>query len=136
LEPRADTTVLGYDADVDIGGKLMSVGSRLIQSAASKNLDAFFGALKAHIERNVDAATEHAEAGERPVEASPDTVSNGAHVTGVAQPPEAGQPAPPVFTHARPVPEHGATTRWRVWLIGAGSGVVGLLIGVLIGHAA
>src|ERR1700730_16387290 len=51
LEPRADATVLAYDADVEIGGKLMSVGSRLIQSAAGKNLDAFFGALKAHIEK-------------------------------------------------------------------------------------
>jgi hypothetical protein len=43
LEPEAETTVLAYDADVEIGGKLMSVGSRLIQSAAGKNLDACFG---------------------------------------------------------------------------------------------
>src|ERR1700732_843295 len=52
LEPRADATVLAYDADVEIGGKLMSVGSRLIQSAATKNLDSVFSALKAHIEQS------------------------------------------------------------------------------------
>jgi carbon monoxide dehydrogenase subunit G len=52
LEPQGEATVLVYDADVEIGGKLMSVGSRLIQSAAGKNLDAFFGALKAYIEEN------------------------------------------------------------------------------------
>jgi uncharacterized protein len=51
LDPQAGTTVLAYNADVEIGGKLMSVGSRLIQSAAGKNLDTFFGALKAHIEK-------------------------------------------------------------------------------------
>ncbi|TDY21344.1 hypothetical protein B0G81_1540 [Paraburkholderia sp. BL6665CI2N2] len=50
LEAQGNTTVLVYDADVEIGGKLMSVGSRLIQSAASKNLDEFFSALKAHVE--------------------------------------------------------------------------------------
>ena len=52
LEPQGEATVLVYDADVEIGGKLMSVVSRLIQSAAGKNLDAFFGALKAYIEEN------------------------------------------------------------------------------------
>jgi carbon monoxide dehydrogenase subunit G len=52
LEAQGEATALVYDADVEIGGKLMSVGSRLIQSAAGKNLDAFFGALKAYIEQN------------------------------------------------------------------------------------
>lgn len=52
LEAQGDATALVYDADVEIGGKLMSVGSRLIQSAAGKNLEAFFGALKAHMEQN------------------------------------------------------------------------------------
>jgi carbon monoxide dehydrogenase subunit G len=53
LEPQGDATSLVYDADVEIGGKLMSVGSRLIQSAAGKNLEAFFGALKAYFEQGV-----------------------------------------------------------------------------------
>jgi carbon monoxide dehydrogenase subunit G len=52
LEPQGEATALVYDADVEIGGKLMSVGSRLIQSAAGKNLEAFFGALKAYSEQN------------------------------------------------------------------------------------
>jgi uncharacterized protein len=53
LEPQGEATALVYDADVEIGGKLMSVGSRLIQSAAGKNLEAFFGALKAYFEQGV-----------------------------------------------------------------------------------
>jgi carbon monoxide dehydrogenase subunit G len=55
LEPQGNATVLAYDADVEIGGKLMSVGSRLIQSAAGKNLEAFFGALKGYIEQQMAA---------------------------------------------------------------------------------
>ena len=57
LEAQGDATALVYDADVEIGGKLMSVGSRLIQSAAGKNLEAFFSALKAHFEQGVESDT-------------------------------------------------------------------------------
>ncbi len=117
LEPRADVTVLAYDADVEIGGKLMSVGSRLIQSAATKNLDAFFGALKAHIERNVVAPSDHAQAVQRPLEISPGGGSDDARLTGIAP-----QPEP-------------LARGWPRWLVGAGSGVVGLVVGFLIGHA-
>jgi carbon monoxide dehydrogenase subunit G len=117
LEPRADATVLAYDADVEIGGKLMSVGSRLIQSAATKNLDAFFGALKAHIERNVVAPSDHAQAAERPLETKPGGGSDDAPLTGIAPQPEPLAPGLPR------------------WLVGAGSGVVGLVVGFLIGHA-
>lgn len=44
LTPEGDGTRLGYTADVDIGGKLASVGGRLIQSVARKNADDFFSA--------------------------------------------------------------------------------------------
>jgi carbon monoxide dehydrogenase subunit G len=37
-------TVLRYSASADIGGKLASVGSRLVQSVAKKNADDFFAA--------------------------------------------------------------------------------------------
>lgn len=42
-EDGADT-VLRYDAQAEIGGKLASVGSRLVQSVAKKNADDFFAA--------------------------------------------------------------------------------------------
>src|ERR1700733_15753797 len=77
LEAQGETTVLAYDADVEIGGKLMSVGSRLIQSAAGKNLDAFFGALKAHIEKEVAPANPAQD-----IEPAPQIRLNNAPLTG------------------------------------------------------
>ncbi len=56
LNRKARRPLLRYDADVEIGGKLMSVGSRLIQSAAAKNLQAFFGAFAKQLEET-SAAT-------------------------------------------------------------------------------
>lgn len=129
LEPQADATVLGYDADVEIGGKLMSVGSRLIQSAATKNLDAFFGALKAHIERNVVAPSDHAQAVERLPEISPGSGSDHTPLTGIASRPEPPTPGTTTLT-----PSHGVAPRWPLWLVGAGSGVVGLVVGLLVAH--
>jgi len=130
LEPQTDATVLGYDADVEIGGKLMSVGSRLIQSAATKNLDSFFGALKAHIERNVVAPPDHAQAVERPLEISPGSGSDHTPLTGIAPRPEPPAPGTSTLT-----PSRGAAPRWPLWLVGAGSGVVGLVLGFLVAHA-
>ncbi|GGD47694.1 CoxG family protein [Sinisalibacter lacisalsi] len=42
LSPEGDQTRLRYEADVEIGGKLASVGSRLIQGVARKMADDFF----------------------------------------------------------------------------------------------
>jgi len=44
LQPDADGTVLTYAAQAEIGGKLASVGSRLVQTVARKNADDFFSA--------------------------------------------------------------------------------------------
>jgi uncharacterized protein len=48
LAADGNDTVLTYLAQADIGGKLASVGSRLIQSVAKKNADDFFNAFAAH----------------------------------------------------------------------------------------
>lgn len=45
LRPHEDATVLQYTASADIGGKLASVGSRLVQTVAKKSADDFFMAL-------------------------------------------------------------------------------------------
>ncbi|MFM0175901.1 carbon monoxide dehydrogenase subunit G [Paraburkholderia sediminicola] len=125
LEPEAETTVLAYDADVEIGGKLMSVGSRLIQSAAGKNLDAFFGALKAHIEKEVAPADAIQD-----IESAPQTQPDNAPLTGGVQRQPLGETKPSTVT-----PKPGSTPGLRLWLVGAGSGLLGLLVGFLIGHA-
>jgi carbon monoxide dehydrogenase subunit G len=44
LQPRGDQTLLRYTARAEIGGKLASVGSRLVQAVAKKNADDFFSA--------------------------------------------------------------------------------------------
>jgi hypothetical protein len=44
LKEESDHTLLAYAAQADIGGKLASVGSRLVQSVARKNADDFFSA--------------------------------------------------------------------------------------------
>ena len=42
LEEHEDGTLLRYDANADIGGKLAQVGSRLVQGTAKKLSDKFF----------------------------------------------------------------------------------------------
>ncbi|MBD1548466.1 CoxG family protein [Roseibium aggregatum] len=59
LAPEGEGTRLSYVADVDIGGKLASVGGRLIQGVARKNADDFFSAFS----RVVTGEPEEAAAG-------------------------------------------------------------------------
>lgn len=42
LTPEGDGTRLSYEADADIGGKIASVGGRLVQGVAKKTADEFF----------------------------------------------------------------------------------------------
>lgn len=44
LKQESDDTLLAYAARADIGGKLASVGSRLVETVARKNADDFFSA--------------------------------------------------------------------------------------------
>ena len=61
LRPDGDETVLQYTASADIGGKLASVGSRLVQSVAKKNADDFFSAFARQL--GAPAALAAAESG-------------------------------------------------------------------------
>lgn len=52
-------TILTYDADAKVGGKLAQIGSRLIAGTARKMADQFFGAFAEHVAPGSgDAATE------------------------------------------------------------------------------
>lgn len=46
LAPDGDGTLLRYAAQATIGGKLASIGSRLVQTVAKKNADDFFSAFE------------------------------------------------------------------------------------------
>lgn len=49
LKEDQNDTVLKYVAKAEIGGKLASVGSRLVQTVAKKNADDFFAAFARHL---------------------------------------------------------------------------------------
>lgn len=49
LTEEQNETVLKYTAKAEIGGKLASVGSRLVQAVAKKNADDFFAAFARHL---------------------------------------------------------------------------------------
>lgn len=58
LEPIGEQeTVLRYTANAEIGGKLASVGSRLVQSVAKKNADDFFAAFSRQLTGQAGTAT-------------------------------------------------------------------------------
>lgn len=64
LAPEGDGTRLSYIADVDVGGKLASVGGRLIQGVARKNADEFFAAFSRVLTGEVPAEAVALSAGE------------------------------------------------------------------------
>lgn len=62
LEPAGDATLLRYRAEAEIGGKLVNVGGRLVQTVAQKAADDFFGAFVRQLGGTPEAAPEAAEA--------------------------------------------------------------------------
>ena len=51
LAEEGDETLLSYDVDAKVGGKIAQLGSRLIDSTAKKLAGQFFGNLREHFER-------------------------------------------------------------------------------------
>ena len=56
LQPQGEQTLLRYSAQAEIGGKLASVGSRLVQAVAKKNADDFFAAFTRQLGGGAPAA--------------------------------------------------------------------------------
>lgn len=50
LESDGDATILRYDVQATVGGKLAQIGSRLIESTARKKADDFFAKFKSEVE--------------------------------------------------------------------------------------
>ena len=65
LEEDDDGTLLKYDADFKVGGKLAQVGSRLVLGATKKTADEFFGAFS----RELDPGAARVDVEEMPAEA-------------------------------------------------------------------
>lgn len=49
LTPDGEATMLNYDAQAQVGGKIAQIGSRLVSSAAAKISDGFFKAFEARM---------------------------------------------------------------------------------------
>jgi hypothetical protein len=107
LATDGDETVLTYLVQADIGGKLASVGSRLIQSVAKKNADDFFNAFAAHF-------------GGAPVRRAPESAA-----------PAAATMRSPAPAALHGVPQHPSTV--PAWLVVFGS-ALGFALGYMVGH--
>ncbi len=92
LSDDGGATVLHYDVDAKVGGKLAQIGSRLIDSTAKKLAQQFFDALAERLGGSDDAAAASEAAAPAPAEEPADT----------AAPPSSGEPAPPPPAIARP----------------------------------
>lgn len=83
LEPIGEQeTVLRYTANAEIGGKLASVGSRLVQSVAKKNADHFFAAFSRQLTGQPGTATMASGAMPSAGEAAWQAASAGAYHSG------------------------------------------------------
>lgn len=80
LAPEGDGTRLSYIADVDVGGKLASVGGRLIQGVARKNADEFFAAFSRVLTGEAPADVSGPSDGEAIAGAKAGGVAYGGHI--------------------------------------------------------
>ncbi len=69
LDEEEDATVLRYQAQASVGGKLAQIGSRLVDTAAKQIAGQFFSAFVAHMEA-ATAESAEAEAAEAAEEAA------------------------------------------------------------------
>lgn len=80
LQPQGEQTLLRYTAQAEIGGKLASVGSRLMQAVAKKNADEFFAAFTRQLggaPQSAPQPLEEAAHGDSAISASPAPVAAG-----------------------------------------------------------
>ena len=137
LTPQGEGTELAYDADVEIGGKLASVGTRLIQSAARKNVDDFFAALEAHFSKPDTAGAEALPSVAAPL----DTPASSPQAAAPSGPIPARRPAP---TTSGPAPASaaalsgvlsGGLTASAIWAVAVACTSAGLVGGLVAGYA-
>lgn len=92
-EDGPSTTILRYTAHADVGGKIAQIGSRLIQGAAKKTADDFFGNLTALLTSHAEAAP--SPAAELPPQPATEPVAAAAAVAATPAAPPAPAPAAP-----------------------------------------
>ncbi len=118
LDDDQGETLLRYEARADVGGKLASVGSRLVQGVAKKNADDFFSAFARTLGGGAEAAAAPAPEGVTP--AAP----------GAA-------PAMPAAIGARaaPSPSEGVSAgALSPWIVALVSALCGVVLGFILGR--
>lgn len=130
LEEDGSDTILTYKAKAEVGGKLAQIGSRLVQGAAKKTADDFFGNFSRIVGEGHAATSAAAPAGE-PTPAAAAATAPPAAAPAAATPPPAAPPA------AKPAP--AATGKSGLGGLGAlgmpayiGIGVVVLILLYLV----
>lgn len=133
LSDDGDATLLAYDVDAQVGGKLAQIGSRLIDGTAKKMADDFFSRFAAQVAGS-SAAAQPLET--KPVEAPPAPAAPATTPPATAQPAQSKPaaapaaaakpaPAPAAPADADPDKDVGAGASMGVW-------VTGLLVAVLL----
>jgi carbon monoxide dehydrogenase subunit G len=141
LTPVEGGTQLDYDVSAQVGGKIAQIGSRLVDAAAAKIADEFFGAFESKLTEQAASAAAAATAaalaaaaqtaaaeptaapGPAPAQAAPSAATqpsmpgtaspaSGASATPASSAPSASAPAPT----PRPAPESDRQ-RWLRWAI-------------------
>ncbi len=112
LADDGPATVLRYTAKADVGGKLAQIGSRLVQGAAKKTADDFFGRFS-RIVADRHAAEAPAAAGPAVAAPTAATAAPNVHDVGTEAATAAPRgvrvyPAPPVADEVPPAPPAGA----------------------------
>jgi carbon monoxide dehydrogenase subunit G len=113
LAEDGGATLLGYEVDGKVGGKLAQIGSRLIDGTAKKMADDFFGKFAELVGAPVEAVSAPAEAEAAP-EAAP-TEAEAAPAEAAAAPVEAAVQAEPAESAD---PDVGAGAKLGVWVAG------------------
>lgn len=133
LTDDGGATLLNYDVDAQVGGKLAQIGSRLIDGTAKKMADDFFKRFAEQVAGS-PATAQPAPAQPAPGEAAPVGVAPGGAAPAEpapaaakpATPKPAGKPAAPEAPSAEPSDaDVGAGASMGVW-------VTGLLVAVLL----
>ncbi len=126
LAADGEATSLHYDTEVEVGGKLAAVGSRLVQAVAKKNADDFFAAFAARLggaplapPAEVEGARIAETAATAQTSAAPATPAMAGSATAAAPTPAGARQAP-------------ALAPWVIAMVSSGFGVVlGFVLGRL-----
>lgn len=129
LAEDGSDTLLRYQAHAEVGGKLASVGSRLVQAVAKKNADDFFSAFAGRLGGAAVAppAPAPAPSMEPAAAAAPEAAA------GAAAAAPAGAPGPAARS-VGPVAQPSAPAGLPVWVITLIAGGCGVVLGFILGR--